>query len=384
MKWPKAATMELVLPDEQAQALIAQEIKPTDDLGFLDPCNVDSIVELTVQRLPSEHSRRAYSRHLRNYLNWCSYRLSRTSVQQWVNMLRGQAKNAGTVNQALSAIKSLAREAEAHDLLPANIVQPILRVPGVVARGSRLGNWLDLDQTNTLVCHPDRATLGGVRDAAVLALLVGCGLRRTEAASLDWSHYQTRDGRKVLVDIKGKGNRVRTVAVPKWAELDLERWKLVSGSLTTMPISEATGGRHAILRALSSASYTPQEGKANIIRYESVHTKPVELAQPQDVCGPLTASGVWWVVKQHASAIGIPELAPHDLRRTIAHLMREAGAELEQIQQTLGHASVETTEKYVNARLELRRGRAGIDLVEIQTEIQPQIVDLDPPRDYDV
>ena len=228
MKWPitgMGASMELVRPTAEAQLLIDEHITPTDALGMLDPYNIDAIVKLTVERLPSANSRRAYSRHLTDYLNWCSYSLSRASVQQWVNVMRSKGLRGGTINQALSAIKSLAREAEAHDLLPANIVQPIMRVPGVVLKGNRAGNWLTLDQLNKLVAHPDRSTLGGLRDAVVLGLLAGCGLRRTEAANLKWSHYQERDGRMCLVDIVGKGGRTRTVPVPEWVRTTIDDWQ---------------------------------------------------------------------------------------------------------------------------------------------------------------
>lgn len=227
MKWPivyESTGAELIVPDAQSQALIESESRPTDDLGFLDPVNIDAIVALTVQRLPSANSRRAYARHLKDYLNWCGYRLNRSTVQLWVNTLRGKGNRGGTVNQALSAIKSLAREAEAHDLLPANIVQPIMRVPGLVLKGNRAGNWLSLEQLNKLVAHPDRSTLGGLRDAVVLGLLAGCGLRRTEAANLKWSHYQERNGRMCLVDIQGKGGRTRTVPVPEWVRIDIDNW----------------------------------------------------------------------------------------------------------------------------------------------------------------
>lgn len=152
-----------------------------------------------------------------------------------------------------------------------------------------------------------------------------------------------------------------------------------------------TANVEPMLRAIVGGRFAgAAPGDNGKLRFETVHAKPAALASAADLNGALTASGVWWVVKQHAIAIGLGEIAPHDLRRTLAHLMRDAGAELEQIQHTLGHASVQTTEKYVNARLELRKGRAAVDLVDVLTaeqgaqETQPQIIELDPPHDYDV
>jgi integrase len=56
---------------------------------------------------------------------------------------------------------------------------------------------------------------------------------------------------------------------------------------------------------------------------------------------------VWQMLKKYAAEVRIPGIAPHDLRRTCAKLCRAAGGELEQIQMLLGHASVQTTERYL-------------------------------------
>ena len=62
--------------------------------------------------------------------------------------------------------------------------------------------------------HPDCRTLIGKRDCAILALLIGCGLRRAERVSLDVEHIQQREARWVLPDLLGKGGRTRTVTIP--------------------------------------------------------------------------------------------------------------------------------------------------------------------------
>lgn len=65
--------------------------------------------------------------------------------------------------------------------------------------------------------------------------------------------------------------------------------------------------------------------------------------------GALSPSQVFEIVRKYGARIGVPQLAPHDLRRTCARLAREGGASLESVQRTLGHASVQTTERYVNS-----------------------------------
>ena len=56
---------------------------------------------------------------------------------------------------------------------------------------------------------------------------------------------------------------------------------------------------------------------------------------------------VWQMLQRYATDAGVPDIASHDCRRSCAKLCRAAGGELEQIQLLLGHASVQTTERYL-------------------------------------
>ena len=67
----------------------------------------------------------------------------------------------------------------------------------------------------------------------------------------------------------------------------------------------------------------------------------------------LSEKVVWQLLQQYATTAGVPGIAPHDLRRTCAKLCRAAGGELEQIQLLLGHASVQTTERYLGTKQDL-------------------------------
>jgi integrase len=62
---------------------------------------------------------------------------------------------------------------------------------------------------------------------------------------------------------------------------------------------------------------------------------------------------VWQMLRRYAAEVGMPGIAPHDPRRTCAKLCRAAGGELEQIQMLLGHASVQTTERYLGTKQDL-------------------------------
>jgi integrase len=63
----------------------------------------------------------------------------------------------------------------------------------------------------------------------ILALLVGCALRRNELAELDVETIQQREGRWVLADLDGKGRRIRTVAIPIWVKQGIDAWTTAAG-----------------------------------------------------------------------------------------------------------------------------------------------------------
>src|SRR5262249_5152244 len=109
------------------------------------------------------------------------------------------------------------------------VASAIARVRGAKRRSVRTGNWLTLDQSERLLDLPDPKTNKGKRDRALLALLLGCGLRRQELAGLRIEEIQQRDGRWCIVDLAGKGNRIRTVRMPVWAKAAVDDWLAAAG-----------------------------------------------------------------------------------------------------------------------------------------------------------
>lgn len=301
------------------------------------------LATITCQSLPSAQSRRIYASHLAKFLKGCDGQLNRDSLQKY--LLRAREDDAGpsTLRQALAAIRKLAIEAHERGLLPELDFQGILTIKVKGQQGVRSGNWLTLEQLKQLIALPDTSTMVGKRDAVVLGLLAGCALRRSEAAQLTWQSYQQRNGRSVLVDINGKGQKVRTVPVPGWANKALQSWQQALYSEDT--ISNRLNGPDLILRAGS-------EGKGGETTLHGAERG-------------LSESGVWWIVKRYATQLHI-QLAPHDLRRTCAQLMRKAGGQIEQIGFVLGHSSTRTTERYLGGSLELEPGKAAVDLINME------------------
>jgi len=183
--------------------------------------------------------------------------------------------------------------------------------------GVRVGNWLTPEQAQALMQRPAIETLHSKRNRAMLAVLLGCGLRRAELVGLKLENVQLREDRWIIADLIGNGKHVRTVPVPAWAKTAIDDWVTASGTENGV-----------IFRRVNRTDAVWGEG--------------------------ITPKAVWHVVKAAAKRAGIRCLAPHDLRGTCARLCHLAGGELDQIQFLLGHASVQTTERYLGCKQKLR------------------------------
>jgi integrase len=207
-------------------------------------------------------------------------------------------------------------EAADNGLMPPNIATAISRVKGTKQTGIRTGQWLTREQAENLISAPDATGNKGKRDRALLAVLVGCGLRRREAASLTVGHIQLRDARWVIVDLIGKGGRIRTVPMPSWTKSAIDSW-IAAGDI----------GDGLVFRAMNRGGRV--------------------------IATSITPRAICQVVHRFGDEIGAPKLAPHDLRRTFAKLAHKGRSGLEQIQLSLGHASITTTESYLGVRQDL-------------------------------
>ena len=273
----------------------------------------EKIKSLVLDSVTSPHSRRAYSKALDDLNEWGrlngSPQLNKATVQRYRAALEEQGLAPSSINVRLSAIRKLANESADNGFLAPEAAAAIGRVKGAKRHGIRTGNWLTPGQAEHMLALPDRETNQGKRDRALLCLLIGCGLRREELARLSIAHIQQRDARWVLVDLVGKGQRVRTVPMPAWAKQAIDQWVAAAG---------VSSGR--LLRPVN---------KGGRIAGES-----------------MTAQSIFERVAHYGQQIGV-EIAPHDLRRTFAKLAHQGHSPLEQIQISLGHASIQTTERYL-------------------------------------
>ena len=122
-----------------------------------------------------------------------------------------------TINVRMSAIRKLVGEARQNGLIGLEEAANLTDVPNIRQTGTRLGNWLTREQAKELLAVPDRSKLKGKRDYVIIALLVGCTLRRQELASLKIEDVQLRDPRAFrLRACRGKGGGVPGVPYPTW------------------------------------------------------------------------------------------------------------------------------------------------------------------------
>jgi site-specific recombinase XerD len=146
--------------------------------------------------LVSMHSRRAYKNAIDKFTVWyCSeprLGFNRAVVLRYRSFLESLSLSAATINLHLSAIRRLADEAAESSMLSPELAIGIRRVKGVKRLGRRIGNWLSGDQAQDLLNAIPQGTLRGRRDAAMIGLLLGCGLRRSEAVTLRVGSASTR------------------------------------------------------------------------------------------------------------------------------------------------------------------------------------------------
>ena len=154
---------------------------------------------------------------------------NRIVVARYRMHLESRSLAANTIYQHLAVMRRLAHEAADSGLLSPDPAAGISRVKGVKQLGQRSGNWLTLEQGSDVLNHAYGDARRAKRDHAMLAMLLGCGLRRSELTGLEMDEIQTRQGHWAIVDLIGKGGHVRTVPIPQWVKHALDVWTSAAG-----------------------------------------------------------------------------------------------------------------------------------------------------------
>lgn len=223
---------------------------------------------------------------------------------------------ARTRNLRLTAVHSFFRYASYEAPTHAAQIARVLAIPAKKFDRTLVG-FLSRTEVDALLAAPDRAVWSGRRDHALILLAVQTGLRLSELISLRRDDVQLDTGSHVRVI--GKGRKERCTPLSKATRAVLAAW----------------------LREPTLASNQP--------------------VFPNARGGPLSAHGVHYllakhvaVAAKHCTSLARKRVSPHVLRHTTAMDLLQGGVEQSVIALWLGHESIETTQIYLDANLELK------------------------------
>jgi site-specific recombinase XerD len=213
-----------------------------------------------------------------------------------------------TANKTLAALRGVLAEAWRLGLLAAEDYHRAADLPSIRATVLPRGRALELGEVRALLeaCARERSA-AGTRDAAMIAVLYGAGLRRAEIASLELGDYEAGQG--ALRVRSGKGRKQRMVYLADGAVRALQAWLAVRG--------EGPG-----------ALFYPLTRVGRIFERR------------------MTGQAVLYMLRRRGAQAKVGAFSPHDLRRTFIGDLLEAGADLSTVQQLAGHATVQTTARY--------------------------------------
>jgi site-specific recombinase XerC len=218
-----------------------------------------------------------------------------------------ESQASATINATLCALRGVARAAWQVGSMSSEDHLRIVAVKGM--RGSRLpvGRALSLGEITSLfdVCARD-SSAAGARDAAILALLLGAGLRRAECAALTIDNYNPE---AQSVAVTGKGNKQRLVYLEDGANQAVRDWLCVRGDWLGSLLCSARKGGHLEPKGISA---------------QSIHK----------------------ALAKRGREGRVSHFSPHDLRKTFASDLIDASGDLSAVQQLMGHSNISTTVSY--------------------------------------
>jgi integrase/recombinase XerD len=239
-------------------------------------------------------------------LDWAALRYQHTQAIR-ANLLETRAP-AG-VNKILAALRGVLKEAWRLGLMDAETYQRAADLSGV--RGEQLPRGRALSKRELqklfLACAKDGSDIGH-RDAALIAVLYGGGLRRSEVVALELADYSRETG-EVRVR-SGKGRKERICYATDGAKLALDAWVAVRGD-------EA------------GSLFWPADGRGRSL-----------------VNRRMTDQAILLMLRRRARQAGISTFTPHDLRRSFISDLLDGGADMVTVQKLAGHANVQTTARY--------------------------------------
>lgn len=230
---------------------------------------------------------------------------------------------AATANRHLSALRGVLKDAwrlgymSAEDYMRAIDLKT---VKGQKVSQAETGRHLQSGEIAALINACYDQTKAGLRDAAIIAVGYGCGLRRSEIAGLALADFDTEAGS--LRIRKGKGNKERLTYLPEGAAAAVCGWLTVRGDTAGPLFYSIRRGDHL-------------ESKG------------------------LTDQAIYNILASRAQAAGVKKFSPHDLRRTFAGDLLDSGEDIATVKRMMGHANVNTTAGYDRRPAKAMKKAAG-------------------------
>lgn len=242
---------------------------------------------------------------------------------QAVRTILAERYAPATANKLIAALRGVLKTAWRMGLMSMEDYYRAADIPSVRGQSLPAGRYVTKGELAALLNACDDGTIAGVRDAAIITLLYGCGLRRAELVQLTVSDYNRADD---TLRVHGKGNKWRLVPVPLGAVQALQDWLAVRG--------EEAG---PLFCAIRKGGRLTNRG--------------------------ITTDTVYDILERRAKIANVQTLSPHDLRRTFVSDLLDAGADINVVQRLTGHAQVTTTARY-DRRPEAAK-RKAVDLLHI-------------------
>ncbi len=267
----------------------------------------------------SENTQAAYSRDVGHFFAWLDGRiltdLTLTDFTAYLDALRGENLSPATCARHLVSLRAFYRWLQLEGVIKKNLTA-LLESPKL---WQRVPSVLTVKQVDRLLTAPNpEQDRNWIRDRAILEIFYATGCRASEIAALTLEDYRPREG---FCRCRGKGDKERMVPLGRGAVAACGEWlTLRAVILRQAHLKKETEGSEA-----GRPLFVTRTGK------------------------PIRREALWELVKKYARRVGAPAgISPHSLRHSFATHLLSGGADIRVVQELLGHASIQTTQRYTH------------------------------------
>lgn len=271
---------------------------------------------LSAEKMYSAHTLDAYARDLSLFINFFEKKQNIAEIENktvhdfraFLSFRNKKSINKSSIAREMSAVKNFYNWLDRNEIAKNSAIS-VISSP---KKDKSIPKALDVDDTFrvlNMACKEAKSKWQGLRDKAIFTTLYGCGLRISEALSLNIGDIGSSD----IIKIKGKGNKERIVPILPVVIESIEEY-------------------------LSACPYNLKQGEPIFVGARGERLSP-RIVQRQ--------------MQKIRRVLGLSDnLTPHALRHSFAtHLLAE-GTDLRAIQELLGHSSLSTTERYTDVAID--------------------------------